>query len=256
MKVSVLKKSESDNWYKINKVYNVIKETESHYMVSVISGILKEDAEVVQEVEKSCGTCEKRKLIGKGIHCKTGNLEDWQPIMREDADPSKIVKGTEQTMELMENCSFVDGVLKQATGTTKEKCCFTCDRVRPCNVFGKCNNNGLSYWIKKEVSKSDCITGVGADAPTVTNKQGGKQSAVSYAFDCLDPKAMFAMCKVLKEGRDKYGSDENWRKIPAVEHFNHMVIHAFAWLAGDKSDDHLSHIMCRAMMLYSVANNE
>jgi hypothetical protein len=64
------------------------------------------------------------------------------------------------------------------------------------------------------------------------------------------------MCKVLHEGRIKYGSDENWRKIPAREHWNHMVIHGFAWLAGDKSDDHLSHIMCRAMMLYATAVEE
>jgi len=107
------------------------------------------------------------------------------------------------------------------------------------------------YNIEKPFT-GNCVTGVGADAPTVINEHGGKQSAVLYAFDTLDSKAMFAMCKVMKEGRDKYGSDENWRKIPAKEHWNHMVIHAFAWLAGDKSDDHLSHIMCRAMMLYAT----
>lgn len=66
-------------------------------------------------------------------------------------------------------------------------------------------------------------------------------------------KAMFAMTKVLHEGRIKYGSDENWRLIPPREHWNHLVIHAFAWLVGDKSDDHLSHIMCRAMFLYATA---
>lgn len=90
--------------------------------------------------------------------------------------------------------------------------------------------------------------------PTETNKDGGKQSRVQYAFDALDPKSMFAMCKVLLEGRNKYGSDENWRKIPPKDHANHMLIHTFAWLAGDCSDEHLSHIMCRAMFLYATAN--
>lgn len=96
------------------------------------------------------------------------------------------------------------------------------------------------------------IKGVGKDAPTIINEQGGKQSKVEYAFDALDPIAMFAMCKVLKEGRDKYGDDENWRKISWREHLNHMIIHAFALLAGDKTDDHASHIMCRAMFLYAT----
>lgn len=93
----------------------------------------------------------------------------------------------------------------------------------------------------------ELVTGVGKDAPTVENEQGGKQSATLYRFDLVDPLAMFEMCKVLKEGFDKYGDDENWRNIPIRDHLNHMLIHTYAYLAGDQSDEHLSHIMCRAM---------
>lgn len=96
------------------------------------------------------------------------------------------------------------------------------------------------------------VAGVGVDAPMTVNAEGGKQSETLYAFDALDPHAIFAMCQVLLEGRRKYGTDENWRKIPPREHWNHLVIHAFAWLARDKSDDHLSHILCRAMFLYAT----
>lgn len=96
------------------------------------------------------------------------------------------------------------------------------------------------------------IKGVGPDAETVVNEKGGKQSKVEYRFDLVDPQAMFAMCKVLKEGFDKYGSDENWRKIPVRDHLNHLIIHAYAALAGDTSDEHLSHIMCRAMFACAV----
>jgi len=99
---------------------------------------------------------------------------------------------------------------------------------------------------------SPIIKGVGVDAPMTINEHGGKQSQVLYAFDALDAKTMFAMCKVLHEGRLKYGSDENWRLIPPVEHLNHLLIHAFAYMAGDKSDEHLSHILCRAMFLYAT----
>lgn len=95
------------------------------------------------------------------------------------------------------------------------------------------------------------IEGVSKDEPRVTNEQGGSQSRVLYDFTLADPKAMFEMCKVLKEGADKYGR-ENWRLIDVEDHLNHMIIHAYAYLAGDRSDEHLSHIMCRALFAQGV----
>ena len=96
------------------------------------------------------------------------------------------------------------------------------------------------------------IKGAGKDVETVVNEHGGKQSKVEYRFDLADPLAMFEMCKVLKEGHDKYGSDENWRAIPVREHINHAIIHFYAYLAGDKQDEHLSHAMCRALFALAV----
>jgi hypothetical protein len=92
---------------------------------------------------------------------------------------------------------------------------------------------------------------VGQDAPTVTNEQGGKQSAMLYRFDLIDPAAMFAMAKVLAQGADKYGVD-NWRKIGTQDHINHMLQHVYAYLAGDTTDDHLAHAMCRAMFALAM----
>ncbi|MFB5759002.1 dATP/dGTP diphosphohydrolase domain-containing protein [Paenibacillus medicaginis] len=102
---------------------------------------------------------------------------------------------------------------------------------------------------------NEIVLGVGKDAPTVTNEQGGKQSQVLYRFDLLDPKAMFEMTKVLKYGAEKYGTD-NWKKIDVSDHLNHLLIHIYAYLAGDTTDDHLSHIMCRAMFAQAVAIKE
>lgn len=103
----------------------------------------------------------------------------------------------------------------------------------------------------------DLIEGVGPGAPTVVNEHGGKQSQVLYRFDLVDPIAIFEMTKVLKKGAEKYG-EENWRQIPVRDHLNHLLIHVYAYLAGDTQDDHLSHALCRAMMAVALdkANGE
>jgi len=92
---------------------------------------------------------------------------------------------------------------------------------------------------------------VSPDAETTINEAGGKQSHVPVRFDLIDAKAMFAMASVLHEGAEKYGAD-NWRKISVEDHLNHMIMHAYAYLSGDRSDDHLSHALCRATFACGV----
>lgn len=92
-------------------------------------------------------------------------------------------------------------------------------------------------------------------APTVTNKRGGSQSHLPYRFDRFDGPAMFRMAEVLHQGAEQYGPD-NWRKIDVADHLNHLIAHAYAWIGGDRSDDHLSHIMCRAMFACAVQLTE
>lgn len=99
------------------------------------------------------------------------------------------------------------------------------------------------------------IKGIGKDEPTVVNEHGGKQSRVHYRFDLVDPIAMFEMTKVLKKGAEKYG-EENWRQIPVRDHLNHLLIHVYAYLAGDKQDDHLTHALCRALFAVAVDRSD
>lgn len=89
------------------------------------------------------------------------------------------------------------------------------------------------------------------DAPAVFNSKGGGQSHIPVRFDLIDGNALFAMAAVLDEGANKYGAN-NWRKIEVESHLNHLIMHAYAYLAGDRSDEHLSHIMCRAMFAQGV----
>lgn len=90
------------------------------------------------------------------------------------------------------------------------------------------------------------------DAPVVTNEHGGSQSALPARFDLFDGAAMLGMARVLHEGAEKYGA-HNWRNIPIDDHLNHLLMHTFAYLSGDNSDDHLTHIMCRAMFATGVS---
>lgn len=91
------------------------------------------------------------------------------------------------------------------------------------------------------------ISGLGPDAQTITNLQGGSQSRVDVRFDLIDPRAIFALAKTLHGGAEKYGPG-NWRLIPSRDHLNHALMHVYAHLAGDQQDHHLEHAFCRMMM--------
>lgn len=95
------------------------------------------------------------------------------------------------------------------------------------------------------------VEGLSPDQPIATNEKGGKQSATPYGFHLLDAKAMFRLAEVLQYGATRYERD-NWRKISAEDHLNHALQHAFGWMAGDDSDDHAGHFLCRAMMFAAM----
>jgi uncharacterized HAD superfamily protein len=89
--------------------------------------------------------------------------------------------------------------------------------------------------------------GMGQDAPIIENEQGGKQSKLNYRFDLTDPMADFKLAEVLANGAAKYSVD-NWRLIDVNSHLNHAMSHLAAFKAGDTTDDHLGHALCRIHM--------
>lgn len=100
------------------------------------------------------------------------------------------------------------------------------------------------------------LQGVMPDAPVVENEQGGKQSASPYAFELLPPSSIFAAAEVARQGADKYGEtfgDRNYTKIPCESHLNHAIAHIYAYLAGDRSDEHLAHAIVRLLFAYDTA---
>lgn len=110
--------------------------------------------------------------------------------------------------------------------------------------------------LRKSLEERNAISDIASpDAPTVVNEKGGAQSDIPVRFDLIDAKAMFEMAKVLDHGAKKYGAN-NWRHIDVESHLNHLLMHTYAYLAGDSTDDHLSHILCRATFALGVKLGE
>lgn len=89
------------------------------------------------------------------------------------------------------------------------------------------------------------IEGVSPDQPTIENSKGGRQSNSPYGLTMVPPRAILAESKVLATGATKYGR-WNWMAIPIDDHLNHILQHVYAYIAGDRSDNHLANIACRA----------
>ena len=60
-------------------------------------------------------------------------------------------------------------------------------------------------------------------------------------YDLITPIGLRRLAETYHEGATKY-SDFNWEKgMPVSDMANHAIAHLYAYLSGDRSEDHLAH---------------
>ena len=83
---------------------------------------------------------------------------------------------------------------------------------------------------------------------------GGRQSPSDGRFDLIPTRAVVAMARVVQEGAAKHG-EQNWRGIPSRIHVGRALRHLLEYLAGDRSENHLSHAFTRIAMAFELASD-
>ena len=140
---------------------------------------------------------------------------------------------------IIKDCKYYDG---------KGRCLGTKELDPCCISYCLCN--------EKTKQTGSLVKGVEPDAPVVTNEKGGKQSDSPYAFHMIPVSSVLAAAEVCAYGAKKYGEtigNRNYTKIPTEEHINHAIAHMYAYLAGDRTDDHLGHAIVRTMFAYDTS---
>lgn len=99
--------------------------------------------------------------------------------------------------------------------------------------------------------------GLSNNAEIGTNEKGGKQHKRPFKSEALFFKELLKLSALRYEACTVNGyADENYKLIPKNEHIGRALTHIFAYMAGDRSNDHLTHAACRVLMALEMELEE
>ena len=82
---------------------------------------------------------------------------------------------------------------------------------------------------------------------TEVYETGAKRTALGARWDLLSPVGLRRCAEAAAVGVEKYGAFNHERGLPVHVYLNHAIAHAYAYLSGDRSDDHLGHMAWNAL---------
>lgn len=101
------------------------------------------------------------------------------------------------------------------------------------------------------------MNGLTDNEAVTTNETGGIQHERPFRSEALFFRALLAVSKVRYEAVVKRGyDDDNYKLIPIREHLGRALTHLFAYMAGDKSNEHLEHAATRILMALEMCLEE
>ena len=78
---------------------------------------------------------------------------------------------------------------------------------------------------------------------------GSLNPVTGTRMDLIPPRALLRIGQTLNHGlKYEVETPNNWKGVPPEEHLNHALKHIAKFRMGDRSEDHVGHIMTRMMM--------